>query len=117
MVKNPYIGMPIAITDWEDTPCEGCSAGGSGRDNSPASGNTGGSAGNDNNWQNDGTFDSMYLGSLPIACLLYTSHYKQFFHLLLLSLFGIFRLMPVISLGKCENIIQYLSVAPGSRYI
>ena len=56
MVKNPYIGMPIEITDWEDTPCEGCSAGGSGSDNSPDSGNTGGSAGNDNNWQNDGTF-------------------------------------------------------------
>lgn len=29
MVKNPYIGMPIEITDWEDTPCEGCSTGGS----------------------------------------------------------------------------------------
>ena len=67
MVKNPYIGMPIEITDWEDTPCEGCSTGGSGSDISPDSGNTGGSAGNDNNWQNDGTFDSMYLGSLPIA--------------------------------------------------
>lgn len=80
MIKNPYIGMPIELPEWEEVPCKGCGAGSGG--SCDACGNPGGGApggsggsngsdgdapGNDNDWQDDGSFDSMYLGSLPIA--------------------------------------------------
>lgn len=77
MIKNPYIGMPIELPDWEEVPCKGCGAGSGGSGGgAPGGGNPGGSGGsngsggnpgNDNDWQGDGSFDSMYLGSLPIA--------------------------------------------------
>ena len=71
MIKNPYIGMPIELPEWEKVPCKGCGAGSGGSDGSGGSNGSGGSGGdapgNDNDWQGDGSFDSMYLGSLPIA--------------------------------------------------
>ncbi len=61
MIKDPYIGMPIIIDDnWNDNGC--CC--GSQRPDRPG---CGGDIGDDDQAVGDGTFDSMYLGALPLA--------------------------------------------------
>ena len=69
LVKEPYIGMPIILgTDSENPDGCGCSGGN-------ANNNTG-------NTGPDGTFDSMYLGQLPLAmCYVPMQHWNTTYSL------------------------------------
>lgn len=58
LIKDPYIGMPIIIDDSWNKPGQDCCGGGA--DNS-------GSIGDAEMDQMGGSFDEMYLGSLPLA--------------------------------------------------
>ena len=74
MIKDPYIGMPITLGNgWSRPGCNNCINNGTGNmantGNDMAAGETMGSGnvnGSANMWS-EGTFDSMYLGSLPLA--------------------------------------------------
>lgn len=58
MINDPYIGMPIIIdNDWNE-PCPDCGCRPETPDIPQDPGNHG---------ENGGSFDSMYLGSLPLA--------------------------------------------------
>ncbi len=66
MIKNPYIGMPIEIISRERQPHTSCSAPSMKHCNCHSC-NTEQNGNNDNIWQDNGTFDSINLGNLPIA--------------------------------------------------
>lgn len=74
MINDPYIGMPIIIDgNWQKpgwdcgcSGCNGCTDGAGGCCNGDAGDSSSGNMDNSGS-TGDGSFDSMYLGSLPLA--------------------------------------------------